>query len=278
MLYEIFMDAPIAFVITHCAQVRRPYVTNSPMQHALREMRRIFSAPLTQIILIAVVILLGLSGPFGTLENITFGPRMAYWGVIVLSTFAIGILTSAFIAQALRAQKSPWPTRICAAFATAFTVSLTVALINWLAFGGTFHITQMAPVFAIAGVIDFVFQLISEQQKQGKATAPAPPPLLQRIELDKRGALISMSVQDHYVEVTTSKGTSLLLMRLSDAMRETGDTVGVHIHRSHWAATDHITKAQRDSDKAILTLSDGRSLPASRSRIKDLKNAGILPR
>lgn len=86
-----------------------------------------------------------------------------------------------------------------------------------------------------------------------------------------------MSVQDHYVEVTTSIGKSLLLMRLSDAIRETGDVAGLQVHRSHWVATAQVIKAKRDGDKAILTLSDGRTLPASRSRIKDLKAAGIHP-
>ena len=87
-----------------------------------------------------------------------------------------------------------------------------------------------------------------------------------------------MSVQDHYVEVTTTAGSSLLLMRLSDAMRETGDVEGLQVHRSHWVARAHVTAAKREGDKAILTLSDGRNLPASRSHIKALKEIGILPR
>ncbi len=252
-------------------------MSTSPTQHALREMRQTFSKPIAQIILVAVIVLLGLSGPFGTLENISFGPRLAYWAVIVPVTFAVGVLTSAFIIDAMRAQKSPWPARICGAIATAFTVGTTVTLINVLAFGSAPHFTQMGPVALTAGVISFVFQLISDQPQADSSSAPKPPALLQRLDLEKRGALISMSVQDHYVEVTTSNGTSLLLMRLSDAIRETGDVAGLQVHRSHWAALAHITKAKRDGDKAILTLSDGRTLPASRSRIKDLKEAGILP-
>ena len=271
------MDASPVRVITHCAQLRRNFVSNSPTQHALRETRQIFAKPIAQIILIAVIVLLGVSGPFGTLEAISFGPRLAYWAVIVPVTFAVGMCTSAFIVETFRAHHSPWPTRIGVPVATAFTVATCVTIINMLAFGTTLLVAQLGSVAVTAGVIAVVIQMVSDQSQPESADAPAPATLLQRLDLEKRGALISMSVQDHYVEVTTSAGTSLLLMRLSDAIRETGDIAGLQVHRSHWVATAHVVKAKRDGDKAILTLSDGRTLPASRSRIKDLKAAGILP-
>lgn len=252
-------------------------MSTSPLQHALREMRDIFSKPITQVILSAVVLLLGLSGPFGTLESLNFGPRLAYWAVIVPLTFGVGMLTSAFIVQAMRTRATPLLRRSAPPLGTAVMVGLTVWAINWLAFGSAWSFVQLAPVVLTAAVIAFVIQFITEQSDARQTQAPRPAELLQRIDLGKRGALISMSVQDHYVEVSTTKGSSLLLMRLSDAMRETGDVEGLQVHRSHWVAKSHITKAQRDGDKAVLTLSDGRTLPASRSRIKELKAAGILP-
>ncbi len=258
-------------------------MTDSPTQHALREMRRIFSLPLAQIILVAVVVLLGISGPFGTLDNLNFGPRLAYWAFTVPVTFGVGVLSSSFVAQAMRAVNSIWAIRFSVALSTSVLVGITVAIINWLAFeniplGFARFVTQFLPVMATAGVIALVFHYIDDAVRKKVVPAHTPSTLLERLDLNKRGALISMSVQDHYVEVTTTAGTSLLLMRLSDAMRETGTNEGLQVHRSHWVAKRHVTAAQRDGDKAILTLSDGRTLPASRSHIKALKDAGILPR
>ena len=264
-------------VISLCTQMRRFFVTHSPMQHALREVREIFSRPIAQMILCAVVLLLAVSGPFGTLDAIPFGPRLAYWAITVPLTFAVGVIASAFIFALLKGQNSPWPARVAAPLATAIMVGLTVSMINWLAFGVPLQPMHMGPVVLTAAVIAFVFQHISSQPTHVQINTSEPPAILQRLDLHKRGELISMSVQDHYVEVTTTKGASLILMRLGDAMRETGDIEGLQIHRSHWAATQHIVKAERNGDKALLTLSDARVLPASRSRIKDLKDAGILP-
>ncbi|MGB7319550.1 MAG: LytTR family DNA-binding domain-containing protein [Planktotalea sp.] len=258
-------------------------MTNSPTQHALREVRRIYSTRLAQMILLAVALLLGISGPFGTLEAMNFGPRLAYWLVTVPLTFALGVFTSAFVAETTRRSKQPWLSPVLVSLSTAVTIGITVTLLNGLAFArsplDTAHFgTPIFSIMATAAVIAFVFKSLSDGRIKPAQTQKQPPPLLDRLDFDKRGALISLSVQDHYVEVTTTKGTALVLIRLSDAMRETGSVQGVQIHRSHWVALSHITAARRDGDRAILTLSDGRDLPASRSNIKTLKEHGILPR
>jgi DNA-binding LytR/AlgR family response regulator len=263
--------------------MRRKYVTNSPSQHALREMRRIFSSSLGRLMLIAVVALLGISGPFGTLESMSFGPRVAYWAVTVPTTFALGVLVSAFMAERLRQYEPLWLTRVFVALMAAIAITIFVAILNWIAFGHSpigleYWSGLVFSVMATAAVIALVLQYIPDSAAAKDTASLQLPPLLERLELAKRGALISLSVQDHYVEVTTTKGVSLVLMRLSDAIRETGDIDGLQVHRSHWVSVKHITSAKRDGDRAILTLSDGRDLPASRSYVKTLKERAILPR
>ncbi|MCW1932118.1 LytTR family DNA-binding domain-containing protein [Pararhodobacter zhoushanensis] len=97
-----------------------------------------------------------------------------------------------------------------------------------------------------------------------------------RLPLDKRGALISLSVQDHYVEVVTLRGRELLLMRLSDAIAETGGDVGLQVHRSHWVALDQVRAARREGARGVLTLSDGREIPVSRTYAAAAKAAGLF--
>ena len=46
--------------------------------------------------------------------------------------------------------------------------------------------------------------------------------------------IIFLKVTGHYVEVTTTVGSAVTLMRFSDAVTELGD-LGMRIHRSYWA-------------------------------------------
>ena len=110
----------------------------------------------------------------------------------------------------------------------------------------------------------------------GSPSVPAPPRLLTRLPLAKRGPLLSLSVQDHYVEVVTTRGRELLLMRLSDAIAETEGCAGLQVHRSHWVALDQVQAAHRDGARAVLTLSDGREIPVSRTYVPAAKEAGLL--
>jgi len=69
----------------------------------------------------------------------------------------------------------------------------------------------------------------------------------------------------------------MLLMRLSDAIRETAPTAGLQVHRSHWVARDQIASVKRTGDRAIMTLKTGAEIPASRTYIPALRDAGLLP-
>lgn len=257
-------------------------MNTSPMQHALRELRRIFSSGLSQLLLGAAILLVGISGPFGTLDALSFGPRLAYWAITVPLTFAMGVFASAFLAFSLRDAKPGWLVPAGVALGSALSIGALVSLLNWMAFG-TEPFAQasfaagLLSVMSTAAVVALVLHFVQSNAATDPNHPPAPPALLERLELGKRGALISLSVQDHYVEVSTTNGQSLLLMRLSDAIRETGDVQGLQIHRSHWVALEHVQTAVRRGDKAVLTLTDGRQLPASRSNIKALKDVGILP-
>jgi DNA-binding LytR/AlgR family response regulator len=108
-------------------------------------------------------------------------------------------------------------------------------------------------------------------------TAPCPPAILDRLPLDRRGALVALSAEDHYVRVVTRTGEALVLIRLADAMRETGDLPGLQVHRSHWVALDAVRAVRRSGDGAVLTLATGHELPASRRFIPALRQAALLP-
>jgi DNA-binding LytR/AlgR family response regulator len=113
----------------------------------------------------------------------------------------------------------------------------------------------------------------------GQAPAPdAPPAILERLPVEKRGALVSLSATDHYVNVVTTKGQEMILMRLADAIKETGSVEGLHVHRSHWVAIGQVQSAARSGEGASLTMSQGGIIPVSRANVASVRDAGLLPK
>ncbi len=75
--------------------------------------------------------------------------------------------------------------------------------------------------------------------------------------------VISLSRQDHYVEVTTSLGKQLILLCLSDAIAELEGLRGQRVHRSHWIAIAHARDIRKVGARRVVKLSDNRDLPVS---------------
>lgn len=98
---------------------------------------------------------------------------------------------------------------------------------------------------------------------------PAPSPaarFMDRLPVKYRGArLYAVSSEDHYLRVHTDRGEELILMRLSDALRDLAGADGVQTHRSWWVARDGVADSSRRNGKLLLTLKSGQEAPVSRS-------------
>lgn len=255
-------------------------MTDSPSHLALREVRADFTNPKGLLALGGVGLLLGLSGPFQTFAHLTMLPRLLYWVCVVFATYAAGAYVNAYLhykgGEKLERLSARLPVM---GLATGCSVMGVLVIINSVTFGwiyptvGTF-LTSFIFVVTISTIVVGLIMLLAPLPE----AAQSAPALLDRLPFDKRGALVSLSVEDHYVKVTTIKGTQMLLMRLSDAIGETGSSAGLQVHRSHWVAKDQVRKVTRTGDRAILTLKDAREIPVSRSYLPALRDAGLLPK
>ncbi|RFU12883.1 hypothetical protein DZD18_09810 [Rhodobacteraceae bacterium W635] len=265
-------------------EAKETIVNGNALQLAQREMQRLLASHPTLVAVGAAGIVAGLAGPFGTMEHLALLPRLAYWLVLC----AVSYLTGAVLtAVAMRGLTTRGWSRIAAAVAGSMPAGLViaaeVAALNWAVFG----LPPVAPGYlamlglngiAIALVITLAsVALTPEEDAPAAPESSGTPPLLDRLPLDKRGALVALSVQDHYVEVVTTRGREMMLMRLSDAIREAAPTPGLQVHRSHWVATGQVRAARRDGARAVLTMVDGRDIPVSRSNVAAVKEAGLLP-
>lgn len=249
-------------------------------QSTLREWRIHMSSPARLTGLLGAAAILTLMGPFNTADVMRFVPRLVYWVAIVVLCYSVGYFGNQ-LGDRLAGPKAHFLRRltICAAL-TALGVLVVVYVltglaINFWATGSDLGLLALN-VVVISSIITGVFQMIDHSEAEADSVGPAP--LLDRLPFDKRGPLVALSVEDHYVRVRTTQGEELVLMRLSDAIREVGDTIGLQVHRSHWIAQGQVTAATRKGDGATLTMSDGADIPVSRANLSKLKEAGLLPR
>lgn len=256
-------------------------MNDTGLQSALREWRAHMRHPATLVALAATIVILAMVGPYGTVDLLRPLPRAGYWALVVSTTYGAGSLT----VELLRAVLPPWPFALrmgLAGLAAGFAVAIVVLTVNAAALGYVPGPDALPGfVLNVAGVAMMVTLAIAyavRHQTRASAEQAEPPAILQRLPLEKRGALLALSVEDHYVRVHTTKGTEMVLTRLSDAMRETGDTPGAQVHRSHWVAFGAVRAARRDGDRAVLTLNTGAEIPVSRANLSKVKEAGLLPR
>lgn len=256
-------------------------VHDRTLQLALREWRQSITSPRTLVVLVAIAFVLAMAGAFGTDERLRLLPRLFYWGAIVGLTFTVGSVISSLVLNTTRGRLGYWIETALTSLMVGLGATAAVLAINFVVFAYVPDLTDLPafllPITAIAAIITFTFRVF-EQPGQTQDATPRTPALLARLPLDKRGALVALSSEDHYVRVQTTQGEELVLLRLSDAIREAAPTAGLHVHRSHWVAVNAVQSARRDGDRAVLSMTHGPDIPVSRANLALIKDAGLLAR
>ena len=97
------------------------------------------------------------------------------------------------------------------------------------------------------------------------------PGVLVRLLPDRLGTdLVYIKSEDHYLEVHTTVGSSLIKMRFSDAVAELGDS-GMQVHRSYWVARRHVSRSFRSGKRTLLRLTGDHKVPVSASHLPTVR-------
>ncbi|WP_191090053.1 LytTR family DNA-binding domain-containing protein [Histidinibacterium aquaticum] len=226
-----------------------------------------------------VGVILGIAGPFGTDDVLRPLPRVAYWLAVAVVTYGLGVLADLVISRPLRLRGWPsWARIALDGVVTGLLASAAVTLITLAALGnpparGREWAGFIAAVILISMTISAVGAVRRGRRKESDSGAPA---LLGRLPVAKRGSILALSAEDHYVRVRTTKGDALILMRLADAIAETSPVEGLRIHRSHWVALGAVAGVTRRGDGAEITLPTGETVPVSRANMAGLREKGLL--
>ena len=106
----------------------------------------------------------------------------------------------------------------------------------------------------------------------GSAVDEPRPRFQQRLPSEVGNDILYLKASGHYVEAVTSAGSAIIMMRFTDAASDLG-AQGIRIHRSYWAAYQHITGLRRQDRRTLLCLSGGHELPISRSLLAAVRSA-----
>jgi energy-converting hydrogenase Eha subunit A len=262
-------------------QLQDHFVNDSPLQSTLREMQGLVRDGRTWLILMLLSFVVGLIGPFGTYEAIGVMPRLAYWTAIVLGTSALGTLAASYFERLLRPRLHRFAAALLAGAMAGPFIATGVGLINIGVFGPGVTVIDLVTLGFYCALISAAVTLVSAVwERPADGAVPEglrrEPALLDRLPRAQRGRILHLSVSDHYVDVTTDKGTTLVLIRLSDAIRETAPIAGMQVHRSHWVALDAVRRGFRQSGKPMLALETGTLVPVSRTYLDAVRAAGLL--
>jgi DNA-binding LytR/AlgR family response regulator len=265
-------------------------VDDGPLQLALREMRHLVTSPVALGGMAMAVLVLAVSGPFGTFAELGPSERFAYWALVVAPTYVLGQGSVTLVAEALRRRIAPfWPRLIVAALVSSLPIGAVVVLINTVFYGELsaeialkiwFYVAVVT--LAVTVVLGAAGMHVRQLLADAAVPAVAPPPetssapaILERVPLPQRGKLLALVVEDHYVDIVTDKGRTLVLLRLADAIREAAGVEGLQIHRSHWVASAAVVKTHRADGKVLLELTNGMRLPVSRGFLPQARAAGL---
>lgn len=260
---------------------------DGPLQLTMRELQRLAFHPRFWAAIAGASLLLGLVGPFGTYEGLGLPARLAYWAATVVATYFTGVAAVDLQARLLSSGRLPGvPAYALFGAVAGVPVAVVVWALNAAVFAGTQDAIPFLPLLgyciAISGVVSALVALFARQHVQpGAEAAPSAvtkrtrPRIVDRLPAQLRGELSHITVQDHYVDIRTDRGGTLVLMRLADAIAETEGVEGLQIHRSHWVATAQVAQSVRVGGRLMLKMRDGTLLPVSRSFLDQVRAAGL---
>ena len=246
------------------------------------------------LLAIGIGVVMAIIAPLQT-DEIGLLQRLVYWQILMLSGATLGLGVTELVERWGRLRNRPWAE--VALIGTLIALPLTLIVIGT---GAMFFGTQASSVarfgynFGVTALISIAITALGHAINGHKNTAPqsarstvrvTEPPTRQemnrfaeRLPLPLRSVpVIALQAEDHYLRVHLTGGQStLILMRLSDAMAELPDNIGAQTHRSWWVAKNAVRSVVKSDGRATLKLDHAIDAPVSRSYYKSLGDAGWL--
>ncbi len=243
------------------------------MQLAMREWRQMgkWRGPISAV---ALGVLLGVTGPFGSQTALAPAVRYAFWMVVALAGYGAAAAAERLLSSAVRGRSTT--TRIVAvAAASAVPMTFFVAwAMGVVRPGRMFSPVQLLGLFPYVALVQLLIaraitpadrMAVAAPVKQPAAAPEYPPEFVAKLPAALRQDILALEAEDHYLRVHTLHGSALVLMRLADAAALIDPRLGLRVHRSWWVAKDAVRALENTPGRAIARLVDDTAVPISRS-------------
>lgn len=231
---------------------------------------------------LAAMVLFGLFlaavAPFGTVEAPT-PHRYLYWQLAMVGGGLIAAVIEPLLFSRLRTL--PWLFVLAQLAAMTPPIAVWVSSMPAVVFGTEVSgegILQVMPNVLTINIAVVVLAWLTRKALGRRDPPPAVPeglaPPALRAKLPPRLArarLVAVEAEDHYLRIRTEAGSALVLMRFGDALDALSGTDGFRTHRSWWVARTAVEAARWKGGRGVLVLSDGSSVPVSRTYAAALK-------
>lgn len=145
-------------------------------------------------------------------------------------------------------------------------------------------ISEAGEVFAVAFVVwgvvaVFIFSKAVDlktgeaDREDSRAEESAWPEYLAEVQESKRGEIIGLTADQHYLKIETTSGESHIRGSLTDAIASLHELPGLQIHRSHWVAQSQVKRLIETDGVLYCEMNTGSRYPVSRRRRKQTRSA-----
>lgn len=223
--------------------------------------------------------LLGVLGPFGSYLNGHWPVLVMHW--IVMTTLGAGLFGLVLPPLVRLAVRRGVP-GFAALPATVATVAVPLSALSaleagWLWPKQTAHLrpldwyVQALLISLCLTATWLLIEFVRQARRQPAPTATVAPPQIS----SSKEPVVCLQMEDHYVRVHRTSGSTLELMPLQDAITRYGRD-GLQVHRSWWVARRAVTRAERDGRNWRLRLSNDLLVPVARNRVVEARAMGLI--
>jgi hypothetical protein len=217
-------------------------------------------------------------------DNMAWQVRVIFWTVVMCLGGAAVSLAEPFVFGSVMKNRHPIIQVLTIALIISFPITVFLAGLN-TGFEFIWSIKNWAmqyvgvlliSVIIVAGrylVSQFLGQT-SNRSKEG--TGKNVDKFFERLPVKFRASkLYGVSSEGHYLRVHTDNGSALILMRISDAIKELDGADGLQVHRSWWVAREGVADTKNVKGRRFLILKNGETAPVSRSYLNAVKSANL---
>jgi hypothetical protein len=210
---------------------------------------------------------------------------IAFWGAHVFLFLALAQASQVLVSRHVAPKANPWAAIVAAGILASTLLAPMALVLDHLmvapldpaeASGWTWAglIEEWASLAAPATLVWLGLNAVRFLRRPDPKPSSTPesageraePGFMRRLPPGRRGQLIALSAELHYLRVYTTLGDSLILQGFGAALDQLGPQAGIRIHRSHWIDPTFVADVMRERGRTSVRLSNGLVLPVARNR------------